>query len=352
MVTTATPLVTIDRHELTELIEDGYLTVKRHPTLDLELLDYTQKTQGQGYWNDLTEACRGLVIDRAGTVVSRPFRKFHHWTQITMPAEPPLVYDKLDGSMILVSRHQGEPLVSSRSSFTSEHAAEAGRLLADVGWEPEHGFTYCFELIHPRFQIVCNYGARTELVLLAKIETDTGHEERLEQVADWPGATAEAVTIAWPLLDPDAYAAPDKEGFVLVWPDRGLRAKVKFSEYVRLHGLLTGISAKDIWRLLREGRDLDELRANVPDEFLAWVDEQEQRLRRRFRETELMVDQDFSSFSARYPERRDFAQAVKNHPYRHILFRMLSGQDYTDAMWRMLEPERSLPFWNRDRVMP
>jgi RNA ligase len=73
----------------------------------------------------------------------------------------------------------------------------------------------------------------------------------------------------------------DREGFVLRF-ESGQRVKIKFDEYKRLHKLLTGVSPKAIWDILRTGGDLQKIVDRVPDEFHQWVRETENDLRHHF----------------------------------------------------------------------
>ena len=53
--------------------------------------------------------------------------------------------------------------------------------------------------------------------------------------------------------------------------DTDERVKIKYAEYVRLHRLVTGLSARTVWEVLVAGGDLDALTEPLPDEFHAWV---------------------------------------------------------------------------------
>lgn len=47
-----------------KMIEEGYVALKDHPTNpDVVIANYTQKTQGDSYWNEVTEQCRGLIYN-------------------------------------------------------------------------------------------------------------------------------------------------------------------------------------------------------------------------------------------------------------------------------------------------
>ena len=90
--------------ELAECIANEYVTGKKHPTDDLWVLCYTKQTQYEWVWNNVTANCRGLILNKLGEVVARPFSKFFNMgeTSIDQTAfdKPPVVYDKLDGCFL------------------------------------------------------------------------------------------------------------------------------------------------------------------------------------------------------------------------------------------------------------
>src|SRR4051812_9866524 len=92
----------MDTHLLADMLAEGYVRRGDHPTLPLSIYNYTAKSQFDEEWNDVTEQCRGLIVNHAGEVVARPFRKFFNLSQLRddqIPQEPFRVYEKLDGSL-------------------------------------------------------------------------------------------------------------------------------------------------------------------------------------------------------------------------------------------------------------
>ena len=132
----------------------------------------------------MTLAARGIVFDDEGNVVQRCFPKFFNSDEPegiiaakTLKASKPRVQDKLDGSLIKVSFDLKHMLVvTSKASFQSDQAMLAIEIIAKQGYTFREGYTYHFELIHPKNQIVLNYGDKTALVLLAIIDNLTGLE--------------------------------------------------------------------------------------------------------------------------------------------------------------------------------
>ncbi len=86
---------------LQQLVKDGYLTARPHPTADLLIWNYTPKTQYERYWTPETLLCRRLITHSNGTVLARAFKKFFNYEEITepIPLELFTVTEKMDGSL-------------------------------------------------------------------------------------------------------------------------------------------------------------------------------------------------------------------------------------------------------------
>ena len=93
-----------DPQTLPALIEQGYITSQTHPSLPLTIYNYTAKAQFDRYWNDATLHCRGLVLDADYRPVARPLPKFFNLSEYqgTLPDGVPNIYEKLDGSLIIL----------------------------------------------------------------------------------------------------------------------------------------------------------------------------------------------------------------------------------------------------------
>ena len=64
------------------MVEEGWLISQNHPTLDLTIYNYSQKTQYESNWNKHTLMCRGLVLNSKGDIVARPFPKFFNYEEV------------------------------------------------------------------------------------------------------------------------------------------------------------------------------------------------------------------------------------------------------------------------------
>lgn len=335
-VQTFRPQAELDIDLIEKEIEAGYINEQLHPCAPLRILNYSQRAQFDWRWNPATMQCRGLIVDSEWNIVSRPFPKFFSVEQLNgvLPAEPFEAYEKMDGSLGILYHVYGKPQIASRGSFISEQSQRATLMLrtkyADAKFDPN--FTYLFEIIYPENRIVVDYGNREELVLLAIIETATGKE--------WPLHSYDSVFPVVKRYDgftqiDEILATQDsaREGFVIRFQS-GQRVKIKFDEYKRLHKLLTAVSPKAIWELLRSGSDLSKIIEHVPDEFFAWVRQTEDELRRDFS----LIESTAKSEMQIGGSRKEMAERFKKCQYPSVMFAMLDGKDYSDQIWRMLRP--------------
>lgn len=384
----------LDRH-----IAAGLVTRKPHPSLPLDILTYTRTCQYQAAWDAITTRCRGLVVHRAsGRIVARPFEKFFNLSEHAagkryagpLPlGEPFDLFDKVDGSLIILFRFDGQWRTASKGSFTSDQARWAAGWIAANPLPDLDDVTILAEAIYPENRIVVDYQGKGTLVLLGGY-TASGKEIPLYDLAGiWPpgGDVVRRWTSLWPLDDvvtaaeqdryPDGTPAPGTaaEGYVLRFVS-GPRVKIKMADYRRLHRALTGTSARDVWRYtgielfaatltdkelaqtlgcpvadiarLRavEGGPFVELLEQVPDEFDDWA-----RGVRNGLEADLYAIHDnvMAQLGARDHLRDDrkrfFASLASVDPLiRGAVLRELDGHSSLPALWRSLRPEHSLPF--------
>jgi RNA ligase len=141
----------------------------------------------------------------------------------------------------------------------------------------------------------------------------------------------------------------NKEGYVIRFKS-GFRVKIKGDEYVRLHRLITNFSNVDIWELLKDGKSLNEFLDNVPDEFDVWVKGWINKLKQEYEDIESEADFMYNRYIDRFMTRKEIAEIVLKKPqYLHaILFKMVDEKDYSHLIWKLIKPEYSKPFWNRE----
>lgn len=339
MITTTQP-APLSLEVLRDYEARGLLMSARHPSADLTIWNYTRRCQYAGEWDEVTMQCRGLVTNDAGQIVARPFRKFFGLDEHEqvfgekVPDEPFEVFEKLDGSLILMFDYRGARIIASRGRFTGPQVELAWELFLSryAPLAPWPGHTYLFELIHPQNRIVVDYGDRADLVLLSIIETATGREVPPD-LPRFP--VVRRVEHAGGFRDLPRH--PNEEGYVIHFQS-GVRVKVKNDEYVRLHRLLTCTSPKTIWEAMRDGVPLEELLTRVPDEFDRWVRGVMESILADYQRIEQEAAVAFAAIDV-HASRREIALSIRDHPLRSVLFTMLDGKDTSALIWKMVKPE-------------
>jgi T4 RnlA family RNA ligase len=336
-----------DPQTLPSLIQQGYILSQTHPTLPLTIYNYTAKAQFDRYWVEATLHCRGLVLDNDYRSIARPLPKFFNLDEHKgkIPDGVPNIYEKLDGSLIILFHYQGQWEVASRGSFASEQAHMARVLLADYQADLDkldREYTYLFEIIYPNNRIVVDYGDDRRLVLLAAVHTETGVEIDHAEV-EWPdrAKTYPATTLPDWIESIEANQAElnNQEGFILKWPN-GFRLKYKLADYVRLHRIITRVQAKDIWECLSQNQDLDQFLDSVPDEFYNWVKDTKLELETKYRSIETECLNAFKVLG----DRKETALYFQTQAYPGVLFLMLDKRDYSQTIWRLIKPDYQRPF--------
>lgn len=353
----------LDLDLLAHHVAERNVNTQRHPSEPLTIHNYSQACQFRQAWDDVTRQCRGLILHDDGTVMARPFPKFHnlgehgegsHAGELELIA-PLTVFDKLDGSLgVSYRREDGQIAWATRGSFVSEQAVWANNWWRDHGEPLDLNLTYLTEIIYPENRIVLDYDGMATLVLLAIIDIESG--EHLAPLANhweigWPGEVVRCYGSVDAIDLIDANDRPDTEGYVVLSGDRRTRVKVKADEYVRLHRILTGVSNRTIWDLLRTGQSLEELLDHVPDEFHDWLRNTVDELTSVYDSALKEAKEGHAATLAALgltevpPERRkDYAELAKKHPTPGLLFALLDGKPIADRIWKMVRPERAVPF--------
>ena len=331
---------------LEKYYEEGWLIKQHHPNLPFTIWNYSQQTQYEGKWDEITLACRGLVtLDDTGELIARPFKKFFNMEEGKhTPTERYDVYKKMDGSLIIAFYYCGSWIFASRGSFTSDQAKAASKLFyKEYGSDGMNtDTTYLFEFTAPWNRIVVDYGDREELTLLGGIRTEDGVEApwwHLDNVAQLNGITlVEKFNAIEDYTKLKEMIYDDEEGYVVRFSN-GDRCKIKGEEYIRLHRIMTEISTKSVWECLSQGDDLYKILEDVPDEFFAKIDEYAEELTSQYIKIEAQALAHFANISVHTDSRAEFAKYAKLSPLAPVMFKMLDNRDYTDTIWRMIKPE-------------
>jgi RNA ligase len=253
--------------KLNKYYEDGLLYKQVHPSLPLTIWNYSEKVQFENLWDEVTLMCRGLVTDNNGDIVAIPFQKFFNIEENRFtPTENFEVYEKMDGSLGIVFWYQGQWVVATRGSFTSDQAIKATEILEKYNKDIMfRHLTFCFEIIYPENRIVLDYGDDEKLVLLGTFDKN-GKETDSSIWSQWGFDVVKKYDGIKDFNQLKSMIKDDQEGFVVKFSN-GDRIKVKGVEYLRLHKIMTNVTTTGIWEYLKNGEDVMELLKDVPDEF-------------------------------------------------------------------------------------
>jgi RNA ligase len=346
--------------------KDGLLMKQTHPTKDLYIWNYTPRVQYESLWDDVTMQCRGLITNSKGDVISKPFGKFFNYEEvidknlIPWDSEYAYIQDKMDGSLGILFFYDGEWIMSTRGSFTSEQSIRGLEILKskyDLSKFMKE-VTYLCEIIYPENRIVVNYGCDNITFLSVTTPEIELNWYTARSIFHSSGIKEEDIVestmVTFNTDTFDTYKklnTPNSEGFVVRFYPSNFRMKIKFEEYVRLHRILTNVSSRDIWEYLKEDKSFDELLEKVPDEFNSWVKETVKDFVIRFENIEKEYKWIFNKIRNTYFEsyqkefnRAEFAELAKRYSHPSILFNMLDGKDYKSIIWKILYPPYSKPF--------
>lgn len=333
--------------DLAEQLELGHVRVQRHSNGRLFIYNYTAKAQYAQAWNEVTVNTRGLIVNTAGEIIARPFPKFFNLEEIEHEiTDLPLVQEKLDGSLGIIY-HDGEKYaVATRGSFASEQAIFATEWLNSTfpNFSQPDDVTTLVEIIYPANRIVVNYGDRSELVLIAAIHKETGADIPLDEIHWWEGPRVdirESMPLDELMLRYKDLTAENDEGVVCLWPAQGepsFRVKIKYPEYVRIHGIVYGFSERKVWELLSEGKNPLDMLDSVPDEFFDLIKRVTWQLTSNYEKINTQAIAGYEVALGIKGNRKKIAEAVKDMQYPHLVFALLDGKNIEQKIWKMVKP--------------
>jgi RNA ligase len=334
--------------KLNKYYEDGLLYKQVHPSLPLTIWNYSEKVQFENLWDEVTLMCRGLVTDNEGNMVAVPFQKFFNIEEGKFtPTENFEVYEKMDGSLGIVFWYQGQWVVATRGSFTSDQAIKATEILEKYNKDIMfRHLTFCFEIIYPENRIVLDYGNDEKLVLLGTFDKN-GKETDVEIWSQWGFDVVKKYDGIKDFKELKGMIKDDQEGFVVKFTN-GDRIKVKGVEYLRLHKIMTNMSTTAVWECLKNGDDIETILKDVPDEFYEKIKSYVRDLRYGFfqiseRAGKLHDGFRYGKYGDKDPEptKKEFAEFVfKQEKVLHpVMFAMWDKKNYDEIIWRIIRPE-------------
>ena len=252
---------------------------------DLVLFHYTDGCTYDKVWDEVTLNARGIVFNKVtGELVARPWPKFFNLSEMStvIPLNDFYTLEKLDGSMGILYKYEGEYYVATKGSFTSEQALWATSWVRKNIYLDgiENELTYLFEIIYSANKIVVNYEFEG-LVLTGVIDRQTGYEYGVGELK----ACAKILNVkcakdySFKSLDELASYCKNlsskQEGFVVTFPSTRLKVKIKGDEYLRIHKIISNLTALafyDAWSV-SERKIPDFYLEQIPEEFREFSNE-------------------------------------------------------------------------------
>ena len=334
---------TIDLPTLLAYKAKRLLRVQSHPTLPLQIWNYSQLVQAKGPWDEITTLCRGLITE-GSEIIARAFPKFWNDNQRPPADEPHTVHEKLDGSLGILFHYRDQWIISSRGSFVSDQSIRATELLSRYDLTPlDPTLSYILEIIYPENRIVVDYEDTEALYFLAAFRT-TGEEvtdPTLHHAADvFPLCPTYPEYATTPLADLKALDLSNREGFVLRYATH--RVKVKFPSYLALHQTAT-VSSSFLFDAFGQQQSFESVLESIPDEFHAWATEQWNATQQAYDTLLTSLKDHLASLAPLSP--REFAAAIAAHPNKAVLFLLRSQRDPFAAVFRCLMPPKEESKW-------
>ena len=216
---------------------------------------------GVDFSNPLYRNARGLTLDLKGNVILKGFEKFFNWKQLTeyenyskefkseyseveyKPNHKYNFYEKLDGSLILLSEYKKRFVAATTSSSYNPYTQNALKWFykkenykALLNYLRAKNITLAFEYISIKNPIVIHY-THTDYVLIGAHDNKTGKrysQEKLNQIAKRFGFSQPKVyQYTFEEIKDVMDNAKDIEGFVLE-NTHGKLVKFKTEEWFRL----------------------------------------------------------------------------------------------------------------------
>lgn len=303
--------------------------------------------------DDLTGAirreCRGLIFDRDGYLMSRPFHKFFNinereetQTHVVDMSQSHVIMEKMDGSMIRPILVDGHLRLSTKMGVT-EVAMQAEAWLAAqdpsmAAWLRqcvEDSVTPIFEWISPFNQIVLAY-EEADLVYLGTRDNATGAYvmdtscpfTTVPRYGSVDGSITDYIT--------RQREAEGREGDIIRFAD-GHMVKVKNSWYVRIHKTLERIIFDRNIVDLIINEEVDDVIPMLPQAQADRVRDFEARFWTAFTQKENRLYGLRIATQQTYEDDRkrialEFIPALEDKADAPFIFRMLDGHDLRELM--------------------
>lgn len=282
-----------DYAEYVNQANQGYIKISKHPKdNNVVILNYTDKTVYEKHWNNYTMTARGLIIDLKSPedeefveVLAWPFEKFPNYASNEILGyeddidwnEVDAITEKLDGSLGISYVHKGKINFSTKGSLDSEQSKKALSIWKKKYAAVEKKYfelygdirpTLLFEIIYPSNRVVVDYGSTEDLILIGVKDRNKDYTySEMKELSESLGLqlVKEINHTLEGLLTLKSTMSANEEGFIVRF-NNGKRLKIKGDEYLSVHRIKYGMSAKAKYKAWQEGK-LNEYIMQLPEEF-------------------------------------------------------------------------------------
>ena len=329
----------VDLKKYYELMNEGLVYIKKHPQYPLLLLNYTPRTQYSQKWCKELVHARGLVVGEDGKILARPLPKFFNHYEINdleeLQDDEYEVYEKIDGSLVIMFYYENQAIFYTRGSFISEQAVKGEKIFRG---KYNHTLvnkecTYCFEVIYPQNKIVVNYEDLEDLFLISITHTSSGKEINIDAAGFKTVNKVDKKSIHAFL---SGCEEANMEGYVVKYKNKvsnPLRIKYKFNTYVEKH---KGKSLSET-AIKRSMKKMESIKLdNIPDECYEEV-KTKTKMEEEFQCQRIKIENQYLKINTQpnYSP-RDVIEAIKQSKHSSILFAIHRNKPYDLLVWKSL----------------
>lgn len=369
------------REKIKPYIAKGLVTERKHPTENLWVYNYTQKCSYEKLWDETTLMCRGLVLDKYGNIVAKPFPKFFNYGETCDTSSPETYFqlpkicsEKIDGSLGILFCYHDKWFITTRGSFESDQAIEALKILySDINLlalNSYKDYTILCEIVYPENRIVCDYG-QTRALYFLNIVPDNIDEEislysflharhvfklsgfLLPEIFDYTIEFCQNHIINGPYCN--------KEGFVFEFENPKRIVKLKYKEYFERHKIVTNLTEHTVWAALKAG-NAEFVINTIPDEYFKWFDDVLNTLNSKFYFLDREYKDEFKKLMTELPSlqgtnnvansessrRAFFAEQVKklqavngDSDFAAIMFKLYDNKSINEILFKIIKPVKN-----------
>ncbi len=333
------------------------ITIRDYPEYRLKLLDYSQIDSPKNH--PVVLECRGLILNYDADVVCKSFNRFFNLGENgvdNFDFKNSICYEKADGSLVRIyyCQNTGRWEIATRGTAFAEGPHHMGGTFRDwilkaMGRTEEEfqndcqqilgeDLTEVFEYIGPENRIVTRYD-EPMLVHLSTIDLTFNREYPNTDIGNNDLKIFEDVK--WKVRKPKTYRfdslesclevlkeLPDlQEGYVVYNTITGERVKMKSPAYVVAHRIRgNGLTMNSICELVV---------MNEQDEYLAYFPEDEKfftPVSEKLQNVIWDVELTYSHYKD-IESQKDFALAIKDHPFSGVMFKARKMNVPIAAAW-------------------